>query len=131
MIHKTSIVLLAITTMFAGCAGAFSPGLCDTHCEPRPSYSNNNDADPTVPIVLGSVAVIAVVALVMRADGEEPVRSAGTPDQLQIDRMFVQGRALARGGRCDGVHAIGNNLMKLSYRQGANYRSDPQIAPCY
>lgn len=140
------VVLLAVTTTLSGCAGLFASGYCDSSCEPRPSYSQD-DHDYTIPVVVGLTAVIAAVALIARSsDGdrdrgqvaaaqsqatEPPVRFAGTPSEERVDRMFAQGHMLARAGRCDGVQAIGRNLARISYEDFTRYVADPVLAPCY
>jgi len=145
---RFAAALLAVSTALTGCAG-FTIGPTDSTAQVY-SSPEKDDSDFVLPLVLGATALIVVVALAVRADddsdhtdkigtgtaqpaaeAEMPARFAGAPDPDHIERMFVQGHALARAGRCDGVHAIGRNVMKLSYADGVRYTRDPALAACY
>ena len=142
---------LALLTSFAVSATACSQGLCPRSTDtcivepspPAPSMPSNDSGDShdyILPVAVGATVLTAVLLLAMRsndredkpaASGPPPVRFASTPSEDTIERMFVQGHALARAGRCDGVQSVGRNLARIAYEDFKRYTADPAIAVCY
>lgn len=128
--RSPTIAFLVVASMLTGCAGLYSTGACDLHCESRPDYDQDEPGTGTM-VMVGAVVVtafaLAIYATSRTSDKPAPT-TAVRPSLPEHD--LAQARSLARDGQCGPMAQIGRRLelgAPWAYQQ---FVDDPMIARC-